>query len=131
MIRLKQILINLVKNALKFTLCGMINILVAFDEEESLLIFKIMDTGKGFHQKDAPKLFQMFGKLKRTALMNNEGIGMGLMICHRLVHLNSGQISLTSQGENLGATAYFTFRTKLVDLQHDDESVNADADISY
>lgn len=59
----------------------------------------------------------MFGKLKRTAEMNNEGIGMGLMICQRLVELNGGQISLTSLGENSGATAFFTYKVKLVELQ--------------
>lgn len=56
-IRLKQVLINLVKNALKFTVGGTINILVSYDFEESHLIFKIMDTGKGFRSEDKPKLF--------------------------------------------------------------------------
>ena len=78
-----------------------------------MLLFKIVDTGKGFRKQDAPKLFQMFGKLKRTASMNSEGIGMGLMICKQLVELNQGVIELTSEGVNKGATVFFTFKAWL------------------
>lgn len=46
------------------------------------------------------KLFTMFGKLRRTAEMNNEGIGMGLMICQNLIKMNGGTISVHSDGEN-------------------------------
>ena len=52
----------------------------------------------------------MFGKLKRTASMNSEGIGLGLMICKQLVELNGGTIQLNSEGEDKGATVYFTFK---------------------
>ena len=45
-------------------------------------------------------LFKMFGKLLRTADVNSEGIGMGLMICQNLVSMNKGTITATSQGEN-------------------------------
>ena len=41
----------------------------------------VKDTGVGIDREDIPKVFQMFGKLHRTADMNSEGIGMGLMIC--------------------------------------------------
>ena len=46
------------------------------------------------------KLFKMFGKLRRTAEINNEGIGLGLMICEKLVKMNHGTISVQSDGEN-------------------------------
>ena len=42
----------------------------------------------------------MFGKLHRTAEMNSEGIGLGLMICQQLVSLNGGTIGVSSEGEN-------------------------------
>ena len=79
--RLKQILINLTKNAFKFTIRGSIRIIVAYDCAENMLHFHVVDTGKGIKPGEVGQLFDKFGKLLRTADMNNEGIGMGLMIC--------------------------------------------------
>lgn len=45
----------------------------------------------------------MFGKLKRTAELNSEGIGMGLMICKNLVELNRGSINVISEGRDKGS----------------------------
>jgi signal transduction histidine kinase len=80
-IRLKQILINLVKNSLKFCQGGMIRVIMAFDEDEEVLIVHVVDTGKGILPEDIDRLFKQFGKLHRTSEMNHEGIGLGLMIC--------------------------------------------------
>jgi signal transduction histidine kinase len=84
-IRLKQILINLVKNALKFCKRGQIRIVLTFDEAQNMLKVHIVDSGKGIVQEDMTKLFSLFGKLQRTAEINSEGIGLGLMICKNLV----------------------------------------------
>ena len=80
-IRLKQVLINLVKNALKFAMKGSIKIYMGFDKDAGKLRTHIVDNGKGIKKEDEDKLFKMFGKLKRTAEINSEGLGMGLMIC--------------------------------------------------
>ena len=56
-IRLKQILINLVKNALKFTFRGLIRISITFDESVDLLKVHVLDTGKGIEEADTSKLF--------------------------------------------------------------------------
>ena len=108
--RLKQVLINLVKNAFKFTRKGEIRIRAAFDQRESMLKFDVCDTGKGIKQEEMDQLFKQFGKLLRTAEMNSEGIGMGLMICRNLVRLNHGQITVQSDGEDRGSTFTFTFK---------------------
>ena len=71
----------------------------------------VVDTGKGIKESEMERLFSMFGKLLRTADMNSEGIGMGLMICKNLVELNGGEISVHSDGEDRGAT--FTFEMKM------------------
>ena len=84
-VRLKQILINLVKNALKFCRGGVIRVIMAFDEVKEVLKVHVVDTGKGILAEDIDRLFKQFGKLHRTAEMNNEGIGLGLMICQNLV----------------------------------------------
>ena len=72
---------------------------MAFDEDEEMLKVRIIDTGKGIRQEDMSKLFTLFGKLQRTAEINSEGIGMGLMICKNLVQLNGGTITVYSAGE--------------------------------
>ena len=73
---------------------------MAFDEDEEMLKVRIIDTGKGIRQEDMSKLFTLFGKLQRTAEINSEGIGMGLMICKNLVQLNGGTITVYSAGED-------------------------------
>lgn len=59
--------------------------IMAFDEVEEMLKVHVVDTGKGIIHEDIDRLFKLFGKLLRTAEMNHEGIGLGLMICQNLV----------------------------------------------
>ena len=73
-------MLNLVKNALKFTLKGSIDIEACYDIETGSLVVHVRDTGTGIAQEDFEKLFSRFGKLHRTAEMNTEGIGLGLTI---------------------------------------------------
>ena len=82
-------MINLTKNALKFTLRGEIKIRAAYDWCKEKLIVHVVDTGVGINNREMDKLFKMFGKVERTEGMNSEGIGMGLMICKRIIE-NSG-----------------------------------------
>lgn len=98
--RLKQILINLVKNALKFTPVGIIKIIASYDEDQAKFNVHIVDNGKGIINEDLNMLFKMFGKLRRSAKMNHDGIGMGLMICQQLVQMNEGTIKVHSEGED-------------------------------
>ena len=109
-LRLKQILINLVKNAMKFTLKGTIRMIASFDEVSEFLTLHIVDSGKGIKPEEMSKLFTKFGKLQRTAEMNSEGIGMGLMICQNLVQLNEGEITVHSEGEDKGSRFTFTMK---------------------
>ena len=78
--RLKQVLLNLVKNAQKFTHRGSIEIKANYNAAKDDLIVQVKDTGAGIAQEDIHKLFNRFGKLHRTAEMNHEGIGLGLTI---------------------------------------------------
>ena len=66
-IRLKQVLINLVKNALKFTRNGTVKIFTAYDKAKQEIAVHVVDTGRGITEAEMSKLFSLFGKLKRTA----------------------------------------------------------------
>ena len=97
-LRLKQVLINLVKNALKFTYGGHIKLYIAYNEIEEVLSVNVVDNGQGITVEEIPNLFQKFGKLKRTAEDNHEGIGLGLLICQSIVQANGGSICVYSKG---------------------------------
>ena len=106
-VRLQQVLINLTKNALKFTHKGHIQIKAAYDYYEELLQVKIIDSGKGIKFDEMKKLFTLFGKIERTEDSNTEGIGMGLTICQKILMSCGGKIEVHSDGENLGTTFFF------------------------
>ena len=85
-VRLQQILINLVKNALKFTEQGFIKVSMAFNEASKHLIVHILDTGIGIERGNLDKLFKRFGKLEQeNKIINKDGTGLGLTICQAIV----------------------------------------------
>ena len=69
--RYSQILINLIKNATKFTPEGHIEVILGYNEGRGLLTGFVRDTGVGIKKEDISSLFKKFGKLKRTAEMNS------------------------------------------------------------
>ena len=114
-IRLKQILINLIKNALKFTPQGQILIKVAYEWDRQQLIVHVVDTGRGLTNQEMNQLFHMFSKAKRTEDMNIDGIGMGLIICKRIIENSGGEINVVSAGEDRGATFMFSIKMELLE----------------
>ena len=83
---------------------------MGYNEDTEMLQANVVDSGKGISEDEMPNLFKLFGKLKRTAQMNHEGIGMGLMIVQKLVSLSQGTISVHSDGLDKGATFSFTMK---------------------
>ena len=75
-----------------------------------MLKVHVIDNGKGIVHADNKKLFRMFGKLKRTAESNSEGLGMGLMICKKLIKKNGGSIKVYSDGRDKGSMFSFTMK---------------------
>ena len=105
--RVKQVLINLIQNALKFTMQGSITVLV--DYRDDMLRVTVRDTGIGIKSEDKERLFTLFGRLEDTAQMNTTGIGLGLSICMKIVELFQGTICLDDTGE-AGSSFTFTFK---------------------
>ena len=116
-IRLRQILLNLIGNAVKFTGKGSVTIEigVAGEEGSSLdLIFKIKDTGIGIPKEAMGRLFSSFEQVDVSTTRNYGGTGLGLSICSKLVSLMNGKIWVESiEGE--GATFFFTVAVTRVD----------------
>ena len=105
-IRIRQIMLNLINNAIKYTKEGSVSIDVSFDRDDNLLKIRVSDTGIGIKNEDLSKLFGSFQRLEEDRNRNIEGTGLGLNITMRLVKMMDGSIGVSSKyGEGTTFTA--------------------------
>jgi signal transduction histidine kinase/CheY-like chemotaxis protein/ligand-binding sensor domain-containing protein len=112
--RLKQVLANLVSNAIKFTPKGEIVITVTaktYDTNQLKLFFTVKDTGIGIPEDKINKLFKAFNQLDSSVTRKYGGTGLGLVISERLVRLLGGSIAVKSKA-GLGSTFSFDIKCK-------------------
>ena len=115
--RLKQILINLINNAIKFTDHGSVKVVatVHVEKENKLLLrFKVIDTGIGIATENQALLFDEFTMVDQTHSRRHEGTGLGLAICKRLIKMMNGAIKIDSE-LGKGSTFEFTLEVEKVD----------------
>jgi PAS domain S-box-containing protein len=106
--KLKQILVNLMSNAIKFTEAGGTVAMKVWFRGDSGYVFQVADTGIGIALEDIPKAFSQFGQVDSTLGRRHEGSGLGLPLTKALVELHSGSLDLQSQlGVGTTATARF------------------------
>ena len=119
-IRIKQILINLLNNALKFTKEGGVNLSTRLNrdlnENTTVLEFCVRDTGIGIPQEKQAKLFERFSRIENSRSANIEGSGLGLSICKSLVNLMSGRIKMESE-EGVGSVFTIEIPQKFSDKE--------------
>ncbi|MFC7420658.1 response regulator [Iodobacter arcticus] len=112
--RLEKILLHLVENAVKFTTCGQVELLVELESEshdEVSIKFSILDTGVGVSHEQQAQLFQAFAQADTSATRKFGGLGLGLVISKQLVSLMGGHIGLMSE-ENKGSCFWFSLSLK-------------------
>ena len=116
-LRLQQILVNLIGNALKFTERGSVRVIAEYlrhiADHQIELQFSVIDTGIGIGSDQANVLFQSFQQAESSTTRRYGGTGLGLAICKELVEAMDGRIWVTSEPE-AGSTFSFTIRCDVV-----------------
>jgi signal transduction histidine kinase/AmiR/NasT family two-component response regulator/streptogramin lyase len=112
--RIRQVLTNLIENAIKFTRKGKVSLRVSLDSQENgsvILRFTVKDTGIGIPGDKFPTLFNAFTQVDSSYTRKYGGTGLGLAISKHLVELMGGKIGVESQ-EGKGTTAWLTLHLK-------------------
>ena len=115
-IRLRQILINLLGNAIKFTERGEVEIKLEIDDSksdigETLFTFYIKDTGIGISKENQKKIFEAFSQADSSITRKYGGTGLGLAIANSLLSMMGTELNLVSE-EGKGSDFYFTLKAK-------------------
>ena len=108
--RLRQILLNLLNNAIKFTQEGSVILDIRYDRANGAgdhIKFSVIDTGIGIAEQDQRRLFQRFAQVDASIRRIYGGTGLGLAICKQLAELMGGQIGLESE-RHVGSTFWVT-----------------------
>lgn len=125
-LRVRQVLLNIIGNAIKFTHKGSVSVSASFQKNEKKLgnlIIKVIDTGIGIPQESQEKIFGTFQQQDEQDARQYGGTGLGLAISNRLVQLMNGKIMLKSQ-PNIGSE--FTIVLNNVRIEKDANSVRKD-----
>ncbi|KAI8577007.1 hypothetical protein K450DRAFT_253934 [Umbelopsis ramanniana AG] len=113
-IRLRQVLLNLIGNAIKFTTSGEVYTKCTVQkpitsDSEIMLMFEVVDTGSGFDADGEAVMFKPFSQVDASSTRKHGGSGLGLVISRQLIELHGGSVTCTSRkGE--GSTFYFTVK---------------------
>ena len=105
--KVKQIMLNLLSNALKFTPAGSVTMTASYDSKQKEIAIAVKDTGVGIPVEDQVKVFEDFRQLDSSPARGYGGTGLGLSICRRLAHILGGSIELESTA---GKGSTFTLR---------------------
>ncbi|MDB5018705.1 MAG: hypothetical protein JWQ84_3537 [Mucilaginibacter sp.] len=123
-LRIRQILLNLINNAIKFTSKGQVLIEIALIEKNEDILdigFSIKDTGIGIPDDKLQRLFKAFSQVDASITRKHGGTGLGLVICERLVELMGGQIAIESEYRK-GTSVTFNIKAGISEASNTSET---------
>ncbi|SFA93718.1 His Kinase A (phospho-acceptor) domain-containing protein [Acetitomaculum ruminis DSM 5522] len=114
--RIRQVILNFINNAVKFTERGKVEFKLDFkrNEEDFLLMASIIDSGQGIKPEDLNKLFKSFAQVNKDINKSKEGTGLGLAISKKIIESMKGQVGVKSEFGK-GSEFYFSLPQKVVD----------------
>jgi CheY-like chemotaxis protein len=115
--RLRQVIINIVNNAIKYTDTGYVRVRLEvkmLENSEAEIVISVKDTGQGIKPEDMTKIFDSFSRVDPKKNRYKEGTGLGLSIAQRLIGMMGGRLTATSQ-YGAGSEFVFSFRQKVID----------------
>ena len=126
--RMRQLLINLLNNAVKFTPNGGHVILeVEADNQAETIIFRVRDTGIGIAPEDIGKLFQAFVQVDSSLTRNYSGTGLGLALVRRIAELHGGSVTLESEvGKGSSFTVILPLNGDLNNIRSEEKTAAID-----
>jgi len=119
-VRLRQVLVNLINNAIKFTHKGRVQVNVnrkALTDKDCEVVFEVIDSGIGIPRENLPHIFEVFTDAHNTTARRYGGTGLGLAICKKIVEMMGGHIEVDSvegKGSTFCFTLIFSFSPDLV-----------------
>ena len=132
-VRLRQVMVNLVNNAIKFTHKGKVQINVkkkVLTAKDCQVVFEVIDSGIGISPKNLPHIFDVFTNAHNSTARRYGGTGLGLAICKKVVEMMGGNIEVESK-EGMGSTFRFTiifgYKPELIGDIVSNQSVKAES----
>lgn len=121
--RLKQVIMNLLTNAIKFTSSGQVTLKAKWQldaKKQGVLKIQVEDTGVGMSKEDIQIIFDEFSQIHSPARKKQEGTGLGLAICKKIVELQGGKIGVSS---TVGKGSIFSFEIPYETVEKQEETV--------
>ena len=128
-VRIKQVITNILTNAVKYTEKGSVTFRIGFDDldvfpEQIMLNVSVKDTGIGIKPEDMPKLFSEFERIEEERNRNIEGTGLGMSITWRLLDLMGSRLMVDST-YGVGSTFSFSLKQRVINRNELGDSYNA------
>jgi len=124
-VRMRQIILNLVSNAVKFTEEGHVTIAVGTMDNHEAAYVKVIDSGIGIDEEGLNVIFERFRQVDGSVTRRSEGTGLGLAITRELIHMHGGELYVESEYE-VGSTFWFTVPL-IIEIEDEDTSEDAGA----